>query len=253
MLEHVHSYVIALVVAVLCFLFIEAGFRSGRFRKASAHSDAEFGVAQAAAFGLVALLLGFSYSIALSRFDDRRAVTVREANAIGTTILRTDLFDKSTAIIMRGYLKRYIDARVDFAEADTDATRQARAAQLSDSLQRQMWDLAMSTSRRDEHSTMIPLFIATLNETIDISTEQTAVLNAHIPDLVIAVLVFVILVACSMLGYGFGRETFRALIASVVFSAMFGIVIGTILDLDRPQQGLVRIPLDSLRALQRSF
>ncbi len=251
MLENIHSYSIALGVAVLCFLSIEAGFQFARFRKGSARSDAEFGIAQSAAFALVALLLGFSYSLALSRFDARREVTVHEANAIGTTILRVDLFDKPNATLMRGYLKRYVDARIDFAEAAVDAARRARAAQLSDSLQRQMWDLTMSTARRDEHSTMIPLFIATLNETIDVSTEQTAVLKAHIPDVVVAILVIVIIVASGMLGYGFGRATYRARIVSVIFAAMFGIVIGTILDLDRPQEGIIRVPLDSLRALQR--
>jgi hypothetical protein len=253
MLDKIDTRALVLVVAVLVFLSIGAGFRVARYRKADAGDDAPFGIAEAAAFGLVALLLGFSYSLALSRFDARRAVTVREANAIGTTILRTELFDRSRAHDMKTYLRRYVDARIEFAEATNDAERREHAAQTSRSLQQQMWTLTMSAARLDEHSTMIPLFIVTLNETIDASAEQAAVLSAHIPDRVIAVLVAVIIIAAFLFGLGFGRTTYRGLIASVMFALMFGVVVETILDLDQPQEGVIRVPLDSLRALQRSF
>lgn len=73
--------------------------------------------------GLLALLIGFTFSLALGRYDERRSLVLHEANALGTTWLRTDLLDTSDAKGVRTVLRRYIDARVDFANAKPPGRR----------------------------------------------------------------------------------------------------------------------------------
>jgi hypothetical protein len=69
-----------------------------------------------------------------------------------------------------------------------------------------MWRLATDAGRRDPRSTMTPLFIAGLNGTINISTEERAVLSTHIPDVVILGILVIALIASAMMGYGFGTS-----------------------------------------------
>ncbi len=70
---------------------------------------------------------------------------------------------------------------------------------------------ALQSARRDPHSTMVPLFIAALNDAINLSIEERAVLTTHIPDVVIIGLLLIAFIASAMMGYGFGRQGQRAL------------------------------------------
>ncbi len=213
--------------------------------------DAPFGILQAAAFGMVGLLLGFSFSLAVARFDQRRQITVREANAIGTTILRTDLLRPPVAQQMRELLRKYVEARIEYAAAGTHAEERLVPGRRSDELQRQMWALAVSESRKDTHSTMVALFLLTMNETIDISSEQAAALDAIIPPSVLAIVIIVVIISASLLGASFGRAGRFDWLAFLLFAVMLALVIGTILDLDRPQGGLIKISLAPLQAVQK--
>jgi hypothetical protein len=100
---------------------------------------------------------------------------------------------------------------------------------------------------------MIPLFIAALNDTINLSSEERAVLSTHIPDIVIVWLLLIAFIASAMMGYGFGRQGKRAVIFKVVFAIMVAIVFGLVLDLDRPQRGIIRVNLAPLQTVQRSM
>jgi hypothetical protein len=217
----------------------------------SAPDDAPFGVLQASAFGMVGLLLGFSFSLAVARFDQRRQVTVREANAIGTTVLRTDLLRPPVARQMRELLREYVQARIEFAAAGVDVGRREQPGRRSSELQRRMWALAVSESRSDPHSTMVALFVLTLNDTIDSSSEQAAALSATIPPSVLWIVVIVVIIATSLLGANFGRVGRLDWTAFVLFVVMFALVIGMILDLDRPQGGLIKVSLEPLQAVQK--
>jgi hypothetical protein len=213
--------------------------------------DAPFGVIQAGAFGLIGLLLGFSFSLAIGRYDQRRQVTVKEANAIGTTALRVQLLEPSVAAPMWTALRAYADARYDFASAV--AGKRDEAARRSATLQEQMWALAMRTAHDDPHSTMVPLFIATLNDTIDVSAEQADALNATIPMAVLDIVVGVILLAAALLGASFGRAGSFEAVPFLAFSVMLALTYAVIVDLDTPQGGFIKVPLDSLKAVQQQL
>ena len=114
-----------------------------------------------------------------------------------------------------------------------------------------MWTLAVSESRSDPHSTMVALFVLTLNDTIDASSEQAAALAATIPPSVLWIVVIVVIIASSLLGANFGRVGRFDWTAFALFAVMFALVIGMILDLDRPQGGLIKVSLEPLQAVQK--
>jgi hypothetical protein len=240
-----------LVSGLLIFAASELGFRLGRGRGSLPDGHEPSWMLQTAAFTLLALLLAFSFSMALGRYDARRATVVREANDISTAFLRADVLDASTASFVRGNLMAYVAARIDYAQADADPQRRARADAFSSKAQAELWNLATHAARSDPHSTMVPLFVAALNEVINVSTEERAVLSAHIPDVVIVWLLLIALIASVMMGYGFGREGNRAPIFKAVFAVMVALVFGLVLDLDRPQRGIVRVNLTPLHSVEQ--
>lgn len=233
-------------VFLLVLAMAEVGYRFGRSPFAGGSSDAPSRVVQGSAFTLLGLLLGFSFVLALGRYDSRREALVREANAIGTTYLRSYLLDERSAAALRVELRDYVASRIAFARADAQPQERAVADVKSSQLQRAMWILAIQAARSDPRSTTMPLLLASLNETIDLSTEEGAVLAAHIPDIVIGGLVLIALIAAGMMGFAFGRHGQRAWVPKILFAAMLALALGLVLDLDRPQRGIIRIDLSAL-------
>jgi hypothetical protein len=250
MLYPVPIWAIALGLVVWIAVCGEIGFHLGRRVKATL-GEGPFGILQAAFFGLLALLLAFSFSLGLSRYDARRIQIQREANSIRTAFLRTELLDAKTAPLMREYLRRYVDARIAFAGAEINDRVRTHAVRRSDALQQEMWALAMAQAARDNHPTMLPLFIQALNDMIDEGGEEEDVSAAHIPDPVVIVLVIVMGFASLMLGIGFGRTDHRGGLEIVFFAMTLALVVTTILDLDRPQRGFIRINLQPLESLHQ--
>jgi hypothetical protein len=244
------------IIAIALFVWIavcgEIGFRIGT-RMKSTFGESPFGVLQGAFFGLLALLLAFSFSLGLSRYDARRVQVLQEADSINTTFLRTQLLDARTAPIMRDYLRQYLDVRIAFATAEINEKDRADAVRRSGALQREMWGLAVAQSARDKRSTTLPLFIDALNETINESSEEEGVLAAHIPDPVIFVLAIVIGFASALLGVGFGRTDHRGGVAIAFFAITLALVVAMILDLDRPQRGFIRVSLEPLQSLRQTL
>ena len=252
MLNLVPTWWIAIAFALIVVICGEIGFHLGTRAKASL-GESPFAVLQAAIFGLLALLLAFSFSLGLSRYDARRAEVAREANSIGTTFLRTEFLDARLAPVMRAYLRRYLDARIEFAGAGVDDRMRLDASRRSAGLQGQMWSLAVAQSALDRRSTFVPLFVDSLNDTIDQSSAEAAVLAAHIPDAVVIVLAIVIAFASALLGIGFGRTERRGSLAVAFFAIMLALVIATIFDLDRPQRGFIRVSLEPLQSLRQTL
>lgn len=239
--------------AILIFAMSEIGFAFGRRKRLGADGSDPSTLLEASAFTLLALLVGFSFSLALGRYDARRAALLREANAIGTLYLRADLLDGQTARALQADLRDYVAARLAFARADAAPQRRAIADAASSRIQRDMWGLTVRSARRDTRSTLLPLVVGGLNDAINLSTEERAVNSNHIPDVVIIWLLLIAFIASAMMGYGFGRQGKHALIFKVTFAVMVAIVFGLVLDLDRPQRGIIRVNLGPLLAVQQSM
>lgn len=249
----VATWHLMLATALLVLVASEVAVRYGLRFPQQDRLESPSSVIEAAMFSLLALLLAFSYSLAVGRYDARRAVFIDETNAIGTTYLRTWLLGPSAGSQMRGALQTYVGERLDYIRSEDESPQQAALADDSAKLQRTMWDLATREAVRDPRSTTIPLFVSSLNDTIDLSTKERAALAAHIPDIVIILLVLLILATATMLGSMFARIRQHALAPRIVYALSLAIAIGLVFDLDRPQRGLIRVNLEAMQSLQQSM
>lgn len=249
MLNIVPIWVIAVLFAILVGACGEFGFHIGKWAK-STMGESPFAVLQAAVFGLLGLLLAFSFSLGLARYDARRSEVTNEASAIKTAALRSELLDPQATAIMHRLLRQYVDARISFAQATVNEHDRAEAANRSAALQNDMWQIAKSRAQRDPHSFVISLFIEALTKMDEESAQEAGILSAHVPDEVIITLAIVIAFASVLLGVGFGRTERRGNLSIVLFAIVISLVVATVVDLDRPQRGFIRVSLQPLQSLR---
>ena len=244
-----NSILIAGVLFLVLLAANEAGYRSGlrRSRRHDEGAKTQTTAIQAGMVGLLALLLGFTFSMALQRFDNRSAAVIDEANAIGTASLRTLLLPEPAQAEARKAMREYIDLRIDSADVDltqTDLRRRARAA--TDRLHERLWALALEASELDPRPVTTGLFIQSLNELIDSYGRRIAALKKQVPEVVLLLLFAVFIVNGAVLGYAGGLGAARAGVATVAMSLLIVLVIFLIVDLDRPRRGIIQVKQDAL-------
>lgn len=252
MINLIDIWAIVLVIAAIIMICGELGFRIGAGTKSNLH-ESPYGVLQAAIFGLLALLIAFSFSLGLARYDARREAIVSEADAIRVVVRRSELLDQKHAALMRGYLSQYVDARIAFAREETDSRIQSGALNRSAALQGQMWNVAVEQAESYKKPIVLRLFVDALDNMFDAADRVEAIMTAHIPDAVIYVLVIVIAFASVLLGIGFGRTERRGTVAIVFFAVVLATVVGANIDLDRPQRGFIRVSLDPLLSVHETI
>ena len=248
-LDAVPIWVTMLLIAVVLLGAGELGFRMGGRKSPDQKSDQ--GHVLSAMLALLGLLVGFTFSIAVGRHELRRNLVVDEANAIGTEYLRTQLVPEPFRTRLADALRRYTDARLALAAAGEDATAIARADDLADSLQQQMWSTTMEAVPAIQPAAVSSLVVAGMNTIIDAASSRRAALEARLPSIAFGSLVLYAVVAASMLGFVSGSGRYRSRVGAIVMLMLLTLALGLILDLDRPRRGTIKVsqqPLVDLRA-----
>lgn len=243
---------IFLITVVLILASIEGGLRVGAYRRKKARSEDKPPVGEmvAATLGLLAFLLAFTFGMAASRFDTRRSLVVDEANAIGTTFLRAGLIDEPHRSQVRGLLREYVDARI----VGGDRSKLAQSLERSTVLHEKLWSHAEAVGRKDPGSIVVGLFITSLNETIDLHTKRlTFGLRTRIPWVIWVTLYLVSILGMSVIGYHAGLAGSGRSIAMLAVLLSFAAVLTLIADLDRSQEGLLRVSQQPLIDVQTSM
>ncbi len=241
-------WLIALGFALLIFLTSEAACWAAKKNKV-APAEIPFDVALAPAFTLVALLLGFAFSMALGRYEMRGRLVIQEANSLRRLIWLTDALEPETARSLSAQLQDYVQARADFAGADAEPQRRKLARERSAGLQQQMWQVALAASKRDSGSTILPLVLSTLSEVLSVSAEQDAAFADYIPPAVVLMLVFISVLSAGLMGFRLGCQGGSGALAGGMLAFMLALILGTIIDLDQPQRGFIRVSLEPLGGL----
>ncbi|MDH3441255.1 MAG: hypothetical protein OEM63_10910 [Gammaproteobacteria bacterium] len=249
----INSVVIAVSLFVLILLANEIAYRFARRSAATADDGitTQTNAIQAGILGLLALLLGFSFNMALQRFDARSSATIEETNAIGTAWLRTALLPGQYAAEIRSLLSDYVDARIESSKIDmADPARREEAATQTLQLQAQLWQIVTDSAASDLPSAKISLVIQALNELIDSYGKRQAQLDKHVPEVVLLLLFVIFIVTGSILGAAAGLAGGRPLLATVSMAALIVLVIFIVIDLDRPRRGLIQVDQGSMLALR---
>jgi hypothetical protein len=255
MIWHTSEFLLFVLILALFALVIEGAFRLGsRVRGQQGDGDTTHaGELQSATLVLLALLLGFTFAMAVQRYDTRREFVLQEANAIGTTSLRARFLPEPQRTEAMGLLREYVGTRLDFYRAGIDRARLDAANAASDRIQQRLWDLATAAVAADPRSVATGLFIQSLNEVIDDNEKRRAALENHVPEAVIWLLLLVAAVAMGFVAYGCGLAGRRRLAMNATFAMLITLVITVILDIDRPRRGLVKVNQDSMLRLQQSL
>ncbi len=255
--ETLYQHSSALIVGVLfmCMLgALELGYRAGRHRahRTTESWQAQVNALEGAMLGLLALILSFTFSLALQRYDRRSAAVVNEANAISTAYLRLDLLHDGIRETARATLRDYIDSRVEESRA-TLADSAARLRLLTDSsgLIDKLWSQAMTATVADDRMATSGAYVQALNSLIDALAATNAALDQHVPEVVLYLLFATFAASVASVGFASGIAAHRPPAVVVVLALLVVMITFIIIDLDRPRRGLIRIDNGPLVALQQ--
>jgi hypothetical protein len=252
----IDSSLIAAVLLVSLGLVIEIGYRVGRARQGRVNeaSREHINGLQSSILGILALLLGFTFSLALQRFDSRSEAVVQEANAIGTAYLRAQLLPVSLRGEAQALLRNYVDLRVQ-ASSHNMAERAVRDALLDQAAKSQaaLWQQARRAAELEPDGLAPFMYLEALNALMDNFSTRDAALNRHVPEVVLLLLYGTFLMAGVIVGFACGVAGHRPSMASYVMVTLIVVLVFIILDLDRPRRGLIQVSQKSLVDLQMSI
>jgi hypothetical protein len=247
-----------IVSGLLLFMLLsmEIGFRIGRRKQAIATDSvkSQSNVVLASMLGLLALFLGFTFSLALNRYDDRSQAVVAEANAIGTAYLRAQLLPKGEQDEVQSLFRRYLDIRIQEASFNlADTAKRESLLQQADFLAAKLWSHAVRASELDERPVHSGLFIQSLNDVLDTYGTRNAALERHVPEIVTLLMFVVFLMTTVTIGHASGLSGHRATPAAFVLVVLIAVVVYLIIDLDRPRRGAIQVSQESMLSLQKSI
>ena len=199
--------------------------------------------------GLLALLLAFSFSMALDRYEERRHLVIQEANAIGTSYLRAQLLDEPHRTRLSQLLVQYTDNRIALANSQPDQNAKLIAG--NDLLLTEIW--AGVTAARESalaHGISTPLLM-TFNEVIDLDTERKVARQVRVPAPVLLLLYGFLILTALLLGYVL--EDRRGRIGAAALFVLLSLYVGIIADLSRPASGSIRESQEPMLMLQASL
>jgi hypothetical protein len=196
---------------------------------------------EGAILGLLALLIAFTFSMALSRFEVRRDAVVDEANAIGTTALRARLLPAPFNTDSLKLLRDYVQIRLDLTERIATAPEIATALARSNAIQEALWQQAKAVAVKDNAMVPTGIFIQSLNEMIDNQEKRLSAIANRVPNIILMALYGIAIFAGAFSGYASGLDVQRARLPIYAMAVLVAAMVLLIQDLDRPSAGFIRI------------
>lgn len=210
-------------------------------RRSGAHESSEgSGAVVSAIFGLLGLLIAFTFASAYSRFETRRKLIIDEANAIGTTYLRLDLVPAASQPSLREKMKRYTESRVRSYQVIGDTAALTTELATGSALQKQIWNEMVVATQSIDGPTR-SLVIAATNEMFDIADTRKAALLYHVPGEILLTLVLIAIFCAGLASYTSQASGGVSRLHSVSFALVTTFVLFVILDIEFPSKGWVSL------------
>jgi hypothetical protein len=241
------------LVFVLSFVFMAAAAWVGermRMRRPPMSEDErdDFGVVRGATLTLLGLIVGFSFSMAVGRYDQRKTLEEAEANAIGTEFVRADFLPADDAAKVRVLLRRYLDQRMQFYTL-RDSEQLAGLASETAATQAELWSVVRSYGS-GQPTPIGALVAAGMNDVLNAQGYTQAAWWNRLP-VGAWILMIVVATSCNiLLGYGTHRSGGRMLLVTPV---TFALAFFLIADIDSPRSGVIRVKPQNLLSLAESL
>jgi hypothetical protein len=244
----------AVAIAVLFFagslILLRLGQHLGLRHRKRSGSEGIGGLAtvEGAIFGLMGLLLAFTISGALQRFDDRRQLVIQEATAATTAYDRLSLFGGDDAGRLQAGLKEYVRARIDLYRMAHDFLLLQRAEDFSDQqekklleLKNQLWDAAVAACPQPNYRPACALSLPALNSLFEVARLRAGAAEKHPPQIIYFML-FGLGLGCSLLaGFGMAASAGHSWIHMMLFAGTLTVALYIVTDMEYPRLGLIRI------------
>jgi hypothetical protein len=240
-----------LLLVIIFLLIVFSGWLGYNYKKRQLEKDPNEAkqsvrIVEGATFSMLSLLMGFTFSVAITKFEAQRRVLVEEATYIKTAVLRSELYPDSVRNLFRNDFKDYIEARISYySSRGNDAFTEAikRATIISDKI----WKRAIDESKKPENAVRTAQMIPALNNMIEVVTTRDSERVSHVPPLVLWVLLTLILLGAFLLGVDVtGRKRNKLPIFSYAF--VMSLTLNLIIELSQPSSGLINFD-----SIQRKF
>jgi hypothetical protein len=242
--------VLALSLVVL-WLSVWIGVSMRKRRTSLEENEREdFGTIMSALLTLLGLIIGFSFSMAIYRYDQRKNLEATEASAIGTEYARADFLPASDTARVRSLLRSYVDQRIAFyATRDDRELRQIDVATAR--LEADLWS-AVQVPAAAQNTFSVTIAATGMNDMLSSRGYTQAAWWNRIPNAAWGLMIAI--ATCSNLLIGYGARAGRArttllLVLPLVVSISFSLIA----DIDSPRGGMVRVHPQNLIALSESL
>jgi hypothetical protein len=252
-MNHPMDYPPLVFVVAFVALWLSSKIGSTILRRRRALADdarEDFGVVLAATMTLLGLIIGFTFSMAISRYDQRKVLEEEEANAIGTEYLRADLLPTADAAKVRALLKTYLEQRMLFyTTRDAQALREINATTAR--LHTELWAAVVGPAAA-QPTPITGLVVAGMNDVLNSQGYAQAAWWNRIPVAAWALLLLIAICCNVMVGYGARNaraEGALLLVLPLVVSISFFLIA----DIDSPRGGVIRVFPQNLHSLAESL
>lgn len=247
------DYPLLVLVVAFALLSLAVWFGAGplrRMRPLQTDVVDDFRVVQGALLTLLGLIIGFTFSMAISRYDQRKNLEESEANAIGTEFVRADLLPAADGAKVRALLRQYTEERIRFYVArsrDEEASVKTRTVQL----QNELWAAVVPAATANPNQLMA-LVISGMNDVLNAQGYAQAAWWNRIPPAAWLLMLVIAMACCISVGYGSRdarRERWMMLAVPFIVATSFF----SIADIDSPRAGVIRVIPQNLHSLADSM
>lgn len=234
-------FLVGLFFLNLVFLLLGYNYSKNRKVKQSSQQESSMQIIEGSMFALLGLLLAFTFSSAVNKFDQRRTLIIDEANAIGTLYLRLDLLPIESQNTARQMVKTYLDLHIKAYQAIPNIQEAMWYLGESHQYQSKLWDEATSSCAKMKNNYSCMLVIPALNQVFDIENMRLKIMQLHPPKYIFMLLIFVSLVAIFFIGSHIHSRQTASRAHIVFYSVVISLIIFTIIDMEYPRLGFIRV------------
>jgi hypothetical protein len=236
---------VGLFLAMLLFLELGRRIRLGMRGKQHEEGSAGLGAVEGALFGLMGLVIAFTFSGAASRFDEKRSLIVEEANDIGTAYLRLELLPESAQQQLREKFRRYVDARLESYRTMPSVAGVIPQMESATELQEDIWRQSIAATREAGNPQAALLLLPALNAMFDIANTRSWATQLHPPPIIFFLLAALALVCSLLAGFGMAGDKAHSWVHIIAFAIVLTVTVYVIIDMEYPRVGFIRVdPFD---------
>ena len=238
-------FVLFAIVTLACY---ELGFRIGRMwqDRMPGEQEGPTEMLVGSLLALMAFMLAVTMGMASDRFDARRGNVLEEANAIGAVYLQADYLDEPAAGQLKELVREYLPLRIA-----GDPSKVQDNIERSIALHAQMWALEAEAARSGHSPDLVSALGDSLSNLVAMNEARiVAGLYARVPETVLLLLLVGSALSLGMVGYSAGLKRRRSVLSAVVMVVALGVALAIVIDLDRPQDGLINVSQQALLDVQ---